>query len=985
MSSSKPSLNPSCSSPKPTSSPSKPRTSNSRTPSRRPVSADGEKLVKTRWSGYKKVIASSNNSKQGQTQTHIPSLHRGKEILRGGGSARVIKPITRPKQVTAIVDPNYTISTNTIKPSSRSPRYISSKAVPDLHNKILAKIRLSKRKSRPRNFTSPHKSLSAPCSMTEASTRPILSTEDECYESDRDSPVSDQDLDTYLASMFYKVDTYRTGLVTAGSLLEYLGGLVDLPKLDKWKLEELSRMLDPDMDNRYVDQALWSKVGQAWVEMMMDPGNHLDGSTGLGDVVKDEQDIPEEDISTDASYGSVEGVGGAQGCSSKEVDLENTVSELRYQLARLGNEKIELERNLTGTEELAQKLTTELKESHEVMLNLSPSFHRGEMVFKEAEQMREVQEQCCTLRQEVEELSRELEVKDSKLRDMGLIMVTINREMEELRENEDLVKSKLEEKIKKCVSMEVEVKVRGEQLLRERTVREEMEGKLECTQLKLKRFEMELSVKEDEIRNLTETGRDRSVEGNKNNSASIVHDVSVDDCMIEESLKPQQCASPLSLTPSRMTFQSPVLRGPSASSTPHKGRKESIADEFKDMEACSVFPSPLCEKKAKGVVRVEVMKLMDVLGESMRRIILNQIKPGISRQAMVCLNREMANVKRKLEEKLAILSSSDEIVELQIKAIDLEAKLSEAESVIDILKSGKADMQAKADVPEVVLQVENKVEALASLLQSANSVLLATTEGTETPPDCSLDQGTNLSNWQLDLEGIQLVDWNSQLGRRLAHYSRCGKRNSLAELSCRSLAPIGEVKSPLLESGHQVMSSAEQAKSPAPSDMPWQSLYRRLEDLQLVSEVSKDLLLMAGDSLREQSFNQDQSNLVFLKTVSCQTSLPPRQDEPQTATKSAQTDLLTTSHDFAFSTCPVENCFCSSSQNRHNTSWWSKLWRSAGSLVLVLVAFTFLCGIEIDQALYYPVTWYPLRDVMGDWLPTPRVLLSYQTVPTHIW
>ena len=66
-----------------------------------------------------------------------------------------------------------------------------------------------------------------------------------------------------------------SGLVSARSLLEYLSTLVDLPKLDKWKLEELSRMLDPENDNRYVDQALWSKVGQAWVEMMMDPGSKL--------------------------------------------------------------------------------------------------------------------------------------------------------------------------------------------------------------------------------------------------------------------------------------------------------------------------------------------------------------------------------------------------------------------------------------------------------------------------------------------------------------------------------------------------------------------------------------------------------------------------------------------------------------------------------------------------------------------------------------
>ena len=60
--------------------------------------------------------------------------------------------------------------------------------------------------------------------------------------------------------------------MSSRSLLEYLSSLVDLPRLDKWKLEELSRMLDPNKDNRYVDIELWSEVGQSWVEMMMDPG-----------------------------------------------------------------------------------------------------------------------------------------------------------------------------------------------------------------------------------------------------------------------------------------------------------------------------------------------------------------------------------------------------------------------------------------------------------------------------------------------------------------------------------------------------------------------------------------------------------------------------------------------------------------------------------------------------------------------------------------
>ena len=90
-------------------------------------------------------------------------------------------------------------TSTTVKSGARSPTFISSKAVPDLHNKILAKIRLNKRRSRTRdNVTSdqiPHETVSSssPCD----------------YEIDRDSPVPNQDLETYLASMFYMVDTYR--------------------------------------------------------------------------------------------------------------------------------------------------------------------------------------------------------------------------------------------------------------------------------------------------------------------------------------------------------------------------------------------------------------------------------------------------------------------------------------------------------------------------------------------------------------------------------------------------------------------------------------------------------------------------------------------------------------------------------------------------------------------------------------------------------
>jgi chromosome segregation ATPase len=208
--------------------------------------------------------------------------------------------------------------------------------------------------------------------------------------------------------------------------------------------------------------------------------------------VDDEQDSREvdQDINSTGnasygSYGSVEGVGGDPGCSSREVELENKVSELRYQLVRLGEEKVELERNLAGSEELAQTLATELEGSQKVMVNMSSSFHRGEVVNEETEQVKEVQEQCCSLTLKVEDLTRELQEKDDKLLDMEVMMVSAKEEIEECKIREELMNKKLVEKFKKCSVMEAEIKEKIDQVNIERTAREDAEGKLEVTQVKL--------------------------------------------------------------------------------------------------------------------------------------------------------------------------------------------------------------------------------------------------------------------------------------------------------------------------------------------------------------------------------------------------------------------------------------------------------------------------------------------------------------------
>lgn len=57
-------------------------------------------------------------------------------------------------------------------------------------------------------------------------------------------------------------DKYRSGTVQARSLFEFISNLVDLPRLDLRKFEELERLLDPNNDNRYIDMDTWSSVGR---------------------------------------------------------------------------------------------------------------------------------------------------------------------------------------------------------------------------------------------------------------------------------------------------------------------------------------------------------------------------------------------------------------------------------------------------------------------------------------------------------------------------------------------------------------------------------------------------------------------------------------------------------------------------------------------------------------------------------------------------
>merc|ERR1719430_289636 len=456
------------------------------------------------------------------------------------------------------------------------------------------------------------------------------------------------------------------------------------------------------------------------------------------------------------------------------------------------------------------------------------------------------------------------------------MMKSLKEENEESRIREELMNKKLVEKFAKCADMEVEIRVNSDLVNVERAARENAEKKLDVMEKKINKLERELTVKDEEIRSLV-SSRVESV-GSAENS-SMVHDVSVDDRVLMEQHMEVNQETDQVFTPPMPTINKSVAttRGPSASSTPQKDRKGSIAEVLQEMQTCKDLPSPFCEKIERGSdTKKEFLKVLDPMVESVRKILINQVKSGQSARAMILFNRDITNLKKELGPRLKLYGNPEELKEWKDHAFELKEKLAEANSRIEVLESTRVDLETKNNIPEeIVKEVESKVDAMASMLQTTNSVLL----GGVTPPDCSLEPDTDLSSWQLDLEGIQLVNNNSQLGKKLALYTRCGKKNTLAELSCRS--PIA------ITSRMGKSAIAEQKLTPAPKSLLWQSLWNRLEDLQFATEVSRDLLVMAGDSMREQSLHQ--SSIVFPKTVSCQTS-PPKQtkeisfinDEPKT-------------------------------------------------------------------------------------------------------
>ena len=170
----------------------------------------------------------------------------------------------------------------------------------------------------------------------------------------------------------------------------------------------------------------------------------------------------------------------------------------------------------------------------------------------------------------------------------------------ELKDKEEEALGQVETLKEKVSTLEKVVSVKDEEIQKEIFAREFIEEKFEESKMKVEKLEQDLSMREEEIRNLTETtggtgSRLGSVGSEANRSFSTIHDVSVDEKMIEENMKLLMTPGKVSVHPSALSR----VKGPSASSTPNKGSLGSIADELSNIQTPdnSSMPSPFCEKE----------------------------------------------------------------------------------------------------------------------------------------------------------------------------------------------------------------------------------------------------------------------------------------------------------------------------------------------------------------------------------------------------
>ena len=118
---------------------------------------------------------------------------------------------------------------------------------------------------------------------------------------------------------------------------------------------------------------------------------------------------------------SFEGVGGNSDflSTNREFELQNKVSELEFCLAKVREEKKELENNLVVSEETGLSRTSELEEelrSHK-RLSLSTNVLKDETLKENGQLVQDLEQKCRDLQHQLYFLEDDLKAKEERLED----------------------------------------------------------------------------------------------------------------------------------------------------------------------------------------------------------------------------------------------------------------------------------------------------------------------------------------------------------------------------------------------------------------------------------------------------------------------------------------------------------------------------------------------------------------------------------------
>ena len=308
---------------------------------------------------------------------------------------------------------------------------------------------------------------------------------------------------------------------------------------------------------RYCNLSTWQEVGQAWVASLLEPGE-------------------------------VEGVAEVEGCTGRQAELEHTVAELSYTVARLGEERSKVQGQLVTSEEQVLALLQKVQEQEQVMRVLRDEVRREQ----------EDREEEIELEEKITKLEREGILKEGEMEELRRRLLVVEKEAEDVARKEREAREGLAEKEQEAEDLKKKVLGAEEEAELERKGREEVEEQLEEARLQARLLALQLEAGDQEVEGKVRMERSPGREL----SLSMVHDTSVDDRLLSSAGKSVS---------HHLLLCSP--RRPSAVSTPRRLRV-SLIDELQEVEGRERSPLPcLAGPEAEPRARL-ARRLLDLGG-----------------------------------------------------------------------------------------------------------------------------------------------------------------------------------------------------------------------------------------------------------------------------------------------------------------------------------------------------------------------------------